>query len=119
MSYDLAIWRTEESLSHSKPSDLYQSLCEGQKTPLQEHSSLDSFYKALISVYPELDSLTDDEADDVDLCPWSNEIDKQQGAFIVSCVFSKAEEVQQLVMKLAASYGLSVFDPQEGILFEP
>ncbi|MFN3168779.1 MAG: hypothetical protein ACE37H_17120 [Phycisphaeraceae bacterium] len=114
MSYDLAVWRSEIPYTDQEAGETYVALCEDNDSAFERCRAIQLFYEELTLIYPEIDSLSDEDTDDTDLCPWSNEIDRYAGALILCCVYSKSETVHQKVLELAEKHQLSVFDPQIG-----
>lgn len=119
MSYDLGVWFPHVRLSDKQAGALYVSLCEGKEEKPQAHPSVQAFYDELTAKHPEIDTVPEDKLDDHDLCPWSCALDHSPGHVIMSCVWSKAEYVDQFVRELAHKHGLVVFDPQSGTIHHP
>ena len=117
MSFDLAVWRGETSVSDKEAADLYLKLCKQEWTPLEWHASIDAFYVELCSRYPEIDTLSDDE---LDRCPWSCAHDRS-GQHIVMCLNygDQLEEAALFVTRLAARHDLICFDPQGQKVYSP
>lgn len=70
------------------------------------------FYVELYSVHPEIDDIPEDKQGDFDFSPWSVEHDVSDRHLIMSCVWSHADYIHDLVLNLAQKHGLAVFDPQ-------
>lgn len=119
MSYDLAVWYPHKDLADSESKEIYEQLCEGRIDVVLPSVAIKTFYAELTSMHPEIDDVSDEEIDNIDLCPWSIAFDKSLGHLIISCVWSKAEYVQDLLMKLAKKYSLALFDPQSCTLYLP
>jgi len=101
MSFDLAVWHTQNRLSDAEASALYVDLCDSRVDGVTPHPSVDVFYAELTAKHPEIDTVPDDRIDDHDYCPWSCALDRSPGHLIMSCVWSKAEYVESLVHELA------------------
>ena len=116
MSYDLAVWSPVRSLSPREAEALYTSICEGMpelsQKFLKEDPAIQAFYAELTSSHPEIDDVADDRVDDESYCPWSCAFDKSSCHLILSCVWSQAENVFNLVNTLAQKHELTIFDPQ-------
>lgn len=96
---------------------LYGALCEGDTSGVEPSAAIDAFYEELTSLHPELDdvavgAIAAGDVDDVDRCPWSARFDRSPGHLILCCAWSKADDVEALVKRLARAHGLSVYDPQ-------
>jgi hypothetical protein len=119
MSFDLAVWHTQEHLTDAEAGALYVDLCESRVDGVMPHPNVDAFYTDLTAKHPEIDTVPDDRIDDHDYCPWSCALDRSPGHIIMSCVWSKAEYVERLVRELAVKHGLAMYDPQQGRVFYP
>ena len=60
----------------------------------------------------EIDTIPEEKIDDHDYCPWSCRLDYLPSYVIMSCVWSKANYVHELVQVLARQHGLALYDPQ-------
>jgi hypothetical protein len=112
MSYDLAIWFPDRILSDEQALQQYYRLCDQNISGLIHHPSIDNFYFELYKIHPEVDDIPDDKIEDFDFCPWSIAHDISDCHVILSCVWSRAGYVHDLVLALAKKHGLAVFDPQ-------
>lgn len=119
MSYDLAVWCPHKDLTDTEAQKIYEKLCEGILEVVLPYATIDDFYTELTSMHPEIDDVPDEEIDNIDLCPWSVSFDKSPRHLIISCVWSKAEYVHELLIKLTKKYSLAVFDSQSGKLYLP
>jgi hypothetical protein len=119
MSFDLAVWNTDKRLSNDEAGLLYRDLCESRTDGVRAHPGIEAFYGELTAKHPEIDTVPDDQIDDLDLCPWSIAHDRSQGHIIMCCVWSRAEYVRKLAHSLARKHGLAVFDPQESRVSYP
>jgi len=112
MSYDLAIWFPNQILSDEQAYQQYRKLCDEDISGLTSHPSIGRFYLELYKIHPEVDDVPDDKIGDFDFCPWSVEHDLSDRHLMLSCVWSHANHVHDLILGLARKYGLAVFDPQ-------
>ena len=119
MSYDLAVSYPHERRSDAESDDLYAGLCEETADSPKPHPAVDAFYAELTARYPEIDTVPDDKIDDSDYCPWSGTLDRSPGHVIMTCVWSKADDVDSLVRQLAQKNGLALYDPQAGTVTYP
>jgi hypothetical protein len=75
-----------------------------------------AFYSRLISLYPEIDVLPEDELDD---SPWASSIEVSGSHVIMAIVPEQSEKVVPQVLALAEENGLVCFDPQAGQIYLP
>ena len=112
MSYDLALWFPNEILSDEQALEKYNKLCNDETSGLTPHPSIGSFYLELYKLHPEIDDVPEEKLGDFDFSPWSMEHDLSDRHLMLSCVWSHAEYVHDLVLTLAQKHGLAMFDPQ-------
>jgi hypothetical protein len=112
MSYDLAIWFPNQILSDEQAYQQYRKLCDEDISGLTSHPSIGRFYLELYKIHPEVDDVPDDKIGDFDFCPWSVEHDLSDRHLMLSCAWSHAKYVHDLILELAKKHGLAVFDPQ-------
>jgi hypothetical protein len=112
MSFDLAVWQSDEPLTNEQAGEVYLRLCE--KWPYLEgnSSAVAAFYQDLTQHWPEIDTVPEEKIDDFDFCPWSCALNRSGRAVVMSCVGSKASQVKGFVEPLARKHGLLLFDPQ-------
>lgn len=119
MSFDLGVWYPEKRIGNKEARDLYARLCDSDSSGVVPHLAINEFYAELIARHPEIDAVPDEKIDDHDYCPWSCKLDRSPGHVIMSCVWSKATYVHQLVQSLAHKHGLAVYDPQSEVVTYP
>ena len=112
MSYDLAIWFPNQVLSDEQALKQYYELCDENISALIPHPSIGRFYLELYRIHPEIDDVPEDKLGDFDFSPWSVAHDLSDRHLMLSCVWSHADYVHDLVLNLAQKHGLAVFDPQ-------
>src|SRR5262245_238742 len=112
MSYDLAVWYPSRDISDEEAFQQYQALCDEDISGLVPHPSIEAFYLELSGIHPEIDDVPEDKVEDFDFSPWSVAHDRSDRHILISCVWSHADYVHDLVLQLAAKHGLAVFDPQ-------
>lgn len=112
MSYDLAVWYPGRLLSNEEAFSQYNALCNDDNSGLISHPSIGNFYLELYKIHPEIDDVPDDKTGDFDFSPWSMEHELSERHIMLSCVWSHADYVHDLVLRLADKHGLVVFDPQ-------
>ena len=119
MSYDLALWFPHQILSDEQALQQYEKLCVGDISELNPHPSVGNFYLELYKIHPEIDDVPDDKIGNFDFSPWSVEHELSDRHLMLSCVWSHAHYVHDLVLDLAKKHGLAVFDPQETKIHYP
>jgi hypothetical protein len=119
MSFDLCVWFPQERVGPREAGALYSRLCDGDTSGVVAHPAVENFYGALIAMHPEIDLIPEEKIDDHDYCPWSCALDHSPGHVIMSCVWSKATYVRQLVQGLARKYNLALYDPQTDEVIYP
>lgn len=116
MSCDLGVWYPQKRISNQEATELYVCLCNGDLSGVVPHPAVDAFYAELTARHPEIDTIPEEKIDDHEYCPWSCRLDRSSGHVIISCVWSKATYVQQLVQGLARKHGLAMYDPQSEVV---
>lgn len=119
MSFDLAVWHTEEPLTNEKASEIYLRLCESWPYLEGDSSAISAFYKELTARWPEIDTIPEHHIGDFDFCPWSCSLSRSGMAVIMACVWPKAAEVAKYVEPLARKHDLLLFDPQANRVILP
>jgi len=119
MSYDLAVWYPQMRIGNEEARELYLRLCDGDRSGVVPHPSIDEFYSELIATHPEIDKIPEDRIGDQDYCPWSCKLDHSPGHVVMCCVWSKASDVHELVQVLARKHGLALYDPQSEEVIYP
>lgn len=112
MSWDCAVWHCNIVKNKEDAEILYKRLCEGDTSLIGPTQKIQDFYEELTAKHPEIDDISEEEIGDLDLCPWSVTFDKSEGHIIMSCVFSKADHVSDLIKELAQKHELSFYEPQ-------
>jgi hypothetical protein len=119
MSFDLGVWYPQNRVRNEEAGKLYVRLCDGDTSGVVPHSAIEAFYTELIARHPEIETVPKEKIDDHDYCPWSCKLDHSPGHVIMSCVWSKATYVHQLVKSLARKHGLAIYDPQSDLVTYP
>src|ERR1043165_7014965 len=97
MSYDLAVWFPDRILSDEQALQQYRKLCDEDISELNPHPSIGNFYLELYKIHLEIDDVPEDKLSEFDFSPWSVEHDFSDRHMIISCVWSHAEYVHELV----------------------
>lgn len=90
-------------------SRIYGQLCKSDTSVVEPSPKVDAFFEELSRLHPDLNDLPDDDADN---SPWSCGFDKSAGHLIVSCRWSRADEIAELIENLAEKHKLVFYDPQ-------
>ena len=91
---------------------LINAYTDSHPVVLEPHPAIEDFYQELSSVHPEIDNVPENKFGDFDFSPWSVAHDRSDCHILMACVWSHADYVHDLVLKLAKKHGLAVFDPQ-------
>jgi hypothetical protein len=119
MSFDLCVWYPQGRIGNKEAGELYARLCDSDASGVVPHPAIDEFYGELTARHPEIDTIPEERIDDHDHCPWSCKLDHSPGHVIMSCVWSNATYVHQLVQDLARKRGLAIYDPQSDVVTYP
>lgn len=119
MSFDLGVWYPQRRIGNEQARELYVRLCDSDTSGVVPHPAIDAFYAELTAKHPEIDTIPEERIDDHDYCPWSCKLDRSPGHIIMSCLWSKATYIHQLVQDLARKHGLAVYDPQSEVVTYP
>jgi hypothetical protein len=121
MSFDLAVWHSSKPMTDEAAGQYYMTLCQREEPdapqPLIEaNPAVAAFVSELTIRYPDLSSFDDDTVDDA---VWNADLDVSPGHCIMTIGWSRAEQVYEFVVPLAAKHGLCLYDPQDGKLHPP
>lgn len=112
MSFDLGVWYPSKNFTNKEAGQIYEKLCNGIVNDVMPNEAIDRFYVDLTSMHPEIDDVPEEDIDNTDLCPWSIAFDRSPGHLIICSVWSKADYVEDLILKLAEKHSLAVYNPQ-------
>lgn len=115
MSFDLGIWHSEKSVSSDEASRIYASLCRQEKPhrALTASPAVSAFFEELTGVWPDTSARKTSES------PWAHALQHSADHVLLSCEWTRAEEVFTLVQQLAEKHGLVFFDPQSEEVYLP
>lgn len=113
MSFDLGVFYTKRPHSDEDAGERYAAYCDGgDLAPWIEPSpKVAKFLKDLTGSYPQIDDVKKKAIDD---CPWSCAFDVSKGHVLMPMVWSRADEMAPIIVKLAKKHGLVCFNPQQG-----
>lgn len=94
MDWYCAVWNSDKVNNDMGAQILYEKLCRNEHSLVEENTNLENFYE------------------EVSGKSYMVKSDKGQGYVILSCEFSDAEVVSDLVQDIAKKYELSFYDPQ-------
>lgn len=117
LSFDIAIWHTEQPLGDEVAGHLYNQLnnkiTEGESCTLKPSLAIDGFYRDLVSKYPEIDDVPPEHIDDYDFSPWVCSIDRSPSYLLVSSVWAKAETAAHFLGQLQERHKITLYFPSE------
>jgi hypothetical protein len=111
MSFDIAIWRSNERLTDKAAQAIYLQLNDDDVSSVTADPSLLSFYDDLDAMFPLCGELPDESLDE---SPWSWNCEPSQTHYLLGLRGPKANEALTAVTRLARKHGLVLFDPQSG-----
>jgi len=118
MIFVLGVWYSDVPLTDGEAAEMYTKLCDRQTILSGKSGAVEAFYRELTARWPEINTIPT-ERDDVDYCPWSCALDRSGMHVIMSCVWSKANDVGGFVDELSFKHGLVLFDRQHGKVHLP
>jgi hypothetical protein len=111
----LGVWNCLTPISDEEAAHQYQLLKDvGSERRFDD--KVYAFYSRLISLYPEIDTLPEEELDD---SPWACSMEVSGSHVIMAIVPEKSEKVVAQVLALAEENGLVCFDPQASRVYLP
>jgi hypothetical protein len=123
VSFEIAVWSSSKSFTNKRAGRIYDQFLErrlsSENTPQPDaQERLGAFLAELEQKYPPISSInwTDETIDD---CPWSCDFDIGEDYIIMSCVWSRAEEIADFIEELAFRHELVCYDPQSTIVTMP
>jgi len=113
LSFDLGVFYTKRPHSDEDAGERYVAYCQGGDLApwIEPHPKVAEFLKDLTGSYPQIDDVGKEALDD---CPWSCAFDVSKGHVLLSMVWSRADEMAPIIVKLVKKHGLVCFDPQRG-----
>ena len=106
-AFYLGVWACLTPISSEEAAHQYQLLKDvGSERRFDD--KVYAFYSRLISLYPEVETLPEDELDD---SPWACSMEVSGSHVIMAIVPEQSEKVVPQVLALAEENGLVCFDP--------
>ena len=109
MSFDLYVWHENEPIAAADARAKLERWGEGSERVFVTDLAVGLFYDELMVRFPPLESLSDDDIDRLGV--WSMTPERSDAIVVVSCVWSRADEVGTTVLALAAEHGLVCYEP--------
>jgi hypothetical protein len=103
----LAVWNSLTPISDEKGAHQYPLLKDVGSERRLDHK-IYAFYSRLITLYPEIETLPEDELDD---SPWACSMEESGSHVIMAVMPEQSEKVVPQVLALAEENGLVCFDP--------
>ncbi|MFV2117300.1 hypothetical protein ACE14D_02165, partial [Streptomyces sp. Act-28] len=111
MSFDLIFWYQQEVPTSEKAAQIYDQLTDGVTGIVEESSAVEDFYRSVISEFPDLDEENMEES------PWASPLYVTGECVIAAIAWSRSSEVSSVLLDLAATHGLTVYDPQDQVVY--
>ncbi|WP_433467051.1 hypothetical protein [Spirillospora sp. CA-128828] len=111
MSFDLSVWREETPITASVAGEKYRQFCDGMPNGETDPRVAD-FLTGLRARFPDL-------KDDLESSPWNSDPWVGSDHVILTAAWSRADEIEAVVKRLAAEHELVLYNPQEEIVRNP
>jgi hypothetical protein len=111
----LGVWKCLTPISNEEAAHQYQ-LLKDVGSERRFDAEVYAFYTGLIGLYPEIDTLPEEELDN---SPWASSMEVSGSHVIMAIVPEQSEKVVPQVLALAEENGLVCFDPQAGRVYLP
>ena len=116
MNFYLGVWNSPTAISDDDAAARYRELSDEKSVEPEFDASVYNFYCSLISLFPEVETVPEDE---LDSCPWACGIDIASDHVIMAIHLEHAPKIIAQIVLLAAKYELVCFDPQAGKVYLP
>ena len=116
MNFYLGVWNSPTAISDDEAAARYLALSEEKSVEPDFDSSVYNFYCGLINLFPEVETVPEDE---LDSCPWACGIEIGADHVIMAIQIEQAQKIIGQIVSLAAKYELICFDPQAGKVYLP
>jgi hypothetical protein len=105
MSFDLGVWNSDPLGAERRATAIYETLCRGAHcADLVASPNVTQFYGDLMAMWPEHEAI---------------KVNHSDRHVLISCEWSKAQEVYVFVRELAKTHNLVFFDPQSDEVVVP
>ena len=109
MSFDLYVWGSPRPATAQQAERICHELAAGNSRSVSVDARVRGFAQEMLGRFPALESLADEE---MEISPWSMTPEVSASHVIMTISWSRAPEVAEFVLGLAARQGLVCFDPQ-------
>ncbi|MCW2915403.1 MAG: hypothetical protein JWN52_3471 [Actinomycetia bacterium] len=116
MSFDLYVWGSPQTATAEQAERICHELAAENTSSVSADARVQGFAQELLRRFPALESLTDAE---LEASPWSMTPEISASHVIMTISWSRAQELAEFVLALAARRGLVCFDPQASVVHNP
>jgi hypothetical protein len=116
VSFDLYVWGSPHPVTAEQAERICYELAAGNSSSVGADGRVQGFAQELLGRFPALESLAGVE---LEASPWSMTPEISASHVIMTISWSRAREVAEFVLALAAGRGLVCFDPQASIVHDP
>jgi hypothetical protein len=116
VSFDLYVWGSPSPVTAGQAGRICQELAAGNTSSVSADERVQGFAQELLGRFPALESLPDDE---VETLPWSMTPEISDSHVVMTISWSRAQEVAEFALGLAATRGVVCFDPQTSVVHNP
>jgi hypothetical protein len=111
VSFDLAVWFDPAPITHEQAAATYGILCDTEDGAAPTQPQVAAFYQELTTRFPDLRGSDDS--------PWATDLTTTPTAVVLTIVWSRANEIAEIIDELAMRHGLVCHDPQIDITSQP
>ncbi|MCP2331284.1 hypothetical protein [Actinoalloteichus caeruleus] len=111
MSFDLIFWYQKEIPTTEEAAQIYDQLTDGATGIVEESVTIENFYRSIISKFPDLDEENMKES------PWASPLYFTSKCVIATISWSRSREVFPVLLDLASTHGLTMYDPQDRVVY--
>lgn len=111
VSFDLVFWYQKSMPTSEEAARIYDELTDGLTGVVEENPAVGDFYRSVVAVFPEL------TVENMNESPWASAIYVTGECVITAISWSRSREVSSILLDLAASHGLSAYDPQDRVVY--
>jgi hypothetical protein len=116
VSFDLYVWGSPSPVTSGQAERICQELAAGDASSVGGDGRVPGFVQELLGRFPALEGLA---AEDLEASPWDVTPEVSASHVIMTISWSRAQEVAEIVLGLAATRGLVCFDPQASVVHNP
>jgi hypothetical protein len=116
VSFDLYVWGSPCPVTAEQAGRICQEVAAGNASSVSADGRVPGFAQELLGRFPALESLADEG---LEASPWSMSPEVSASHVVMTIRWSRAQEMAELVLGLAAARGLVCFDPQASVAHNP